>query len=248
MGKTNELIKSIFEVFSGVVVALYIVTFFVSNYVFFLILSKNQFLSMIVGLVFGAGSFFFFIYLSKKMKRKIFMNKEIGKYTRSVNFYMKTSGKNVRHALELSKGGLDPELQKDIDVTLEHLKKTGEVKTAHFDKYKLSVLDLFHDILAITDSVGYKKKTFERLNRRISNMNVRVDEMLRGKKATNMGVVGLTLIAFIIYYYLNHSSPNIYRTFIASSNAQITLLCCYAATMINLFFAQKNCCDISLEI
>lgn len=247
--KVKAFMKPILRVFTGVQITLNLFVIFLLSAGYLYLTTKDVPTSVIVSIITMFFSFYFMVFIPKKVKRKNKLLKELQKYATNVTFYLK-SGYNVMKALESSKRNLDPEIQKDIDKTIAILRDKAELNTNHFRKYEFYSIDVFHQILRIKYENGGKSgDLFTKINQAINFEIVKRDELYRRKLFAKRQItlmMGMVLAMPIILYGF---ASELYNTFLTLGIFSIgTVVGTYILVLISMFFLQRANAELSLRL
>lgn len=242
-----KLFKSMFKIVSGIQFTLLTVLILLLSSGYLYLLTQNLLISLLVGILTTLFSFYFTVYIPKKLEREQFLMKELQKYATNMTFFL-SSGSNVLQALELSKKSLDPVIQKDIDQTIDILRKKAVLNTEHFKKYKFPSIDIFHQKLKIKYTLGGNAKNlFSKVNQSINFEIVKRDELFRKKRYMRNQVVYMTFMALSIPLLLVFFAKDLYSMFLKMGlAAHILSVLLFIANLISFAFLQKATSDISI--
>lgn len=242
----NKL-EPILKLFSVAQICLYMLVILGLSTVYLYLTTRHLAISLAVGILTLGFSFYYLVYIPKKLQREIFLMKELQKYATNVIFFLQ-SGYNVPDALQMSKDKLDPEIQEDIDKTIESLEKEAVLKTDHFRKYKFPSINIFHQNLRIKYEVGgTPKELFSRVNKYINFEIVARDKLYRRKKyaQNRIHVMILMVLSFPLIFLF--SDKEIYDKFLEMGYPAIaTNVSLFIAILISMLFLQRATADISL--
>lgn len=244
----RNYINKVKEYFTLVQFLIYFVLYFGANFLYIFIISDNTSFSILVATVAAIVCFMAFTYEPYKLFRYQFLLNELGKYTRNVSFYLKTSGTNPVIALRNTMDVLDPEVQKDVGKLIKSIEDTATLETEQFKKYKFSPLDIFHQILEIKYHHGTDKKAFDRVNHRISNELINRDETFRKKKYVRSQVLSIMGLALAIPVMVKYMVGDMYVDFLSSALSLIVIAVFYGILLMVAYLLQKSVCDISLDV
>lgn len=239
--------QAVIELFSvGKVLAILTTTFVVSGIYLYLI-TENVLVSVFVGFVAMVFGFYHSFYLPERLNRRFFLLKELQKYTTSMTFYMQ-SGYNVLEALSASRKNLDPEIQKDIELTMLRLEEDATLDTSHFKKYNFNSLNIFHQILGIKYTEGGdSKELFSRSNKSINFEIVKHDELLRRKNTLKRQLLFFLAIVLSMPLIFRFMAYDLQQTFLSMGAIAIGLnVAFFLGAMISIYFIQKNATNISI--
>lgn len=244
----RKIIKPIFNLFSGIQVTLYILLIFALAVSYLYLITRNVEASVITGLITALFLFYYLVYVPKKLYREQYLMKELQKYATNVNFYLK-SGYNVMKALESSKRNLDPEIQRDIDKTLEGLRKNAELQTDHFKKYNFYSINVFHQILRIKYEKGGKSSNlFNQIYKSINFEIVKRDELYRRKNVARKQIMVMMGMVLAIPLILVLFAKEVYMTFLSFGFFSVAItISIYLLILVSLYFLQKASTDLSLN-
>lgn len=244
----KRYLQFILSLFSGVQVLLYLAITWGVSTVYLYVLTRNLLISGAFSLLTAFVMFQFVILQNKKVAREQFLLKELQKYATNMTFYLQ-SGYNVLKALESSKNGVDPQIQRDIDITIDTLRKEAVLSTEHFKKYRFSSIDIFHRILEIKyKKGGNTKELFTNVNKSINFEIVKRDELYRKKKYMLNKIIVMILLVLAIPLIISLMAKEVYTTFLSYGIAPILLilgLC--TAMLISYAFLQRAVSDLSLQ-
>lgn len=244
----NERMKPLLSLFSGLQIALYLMLILALSTGYLYILTKNLIVSIVVGFI---TMFFFFDYLvykPKKVAREHHLLKELQKYATHMQFYMQ-SGYNVLKALEETKQHLDSQIQEDIQITIDRIKKDAVLDTEHFKKYKFHALNIFHQILEIKyDKGGKTKELFSQVNRSINFEIVKRDELFRRKRYMKRNILIMMGMVSVIPLVLALMSKSLYEVFMSIGVFAIGLnVLIFILLLISLHFLQRASYELSIH-
>ncbi|MFD2658479.1 hypothetical protein [Gracilibacillus thailandensis] len=247
--KINTFLEPILRVFTGVQILLNLLMIFAISAVYLYITTQHVTTSLIVSFLTMFFSFYFLVFIPKKVKRENHLLKELQKYATNVTFYLK-SGYNVMKALEGSKRNLDPEIQKDIDKTIQALKNEAKLDTNHFKKYRFYSIDVFHQILRIKYEKGGKSgDLFTKINQTINFEIVKRDELYRKKLFAKRQIALMMGMVLALPIILVGFANELYNTFLTLDIFSIgTIITTYALVLISMFFLQRASAELSLQL
>lgn len=240
--------KALLETYSLIQIVLNLLLIFSLATGYLWVITKDQNISLIVGGITALFSFYFILYTDKKVQVENHYFKELQKYTTNVTFYLQ-SGYNVLKALETTKETLDPKIEKDINITINELRKNAEMKTDHFQKYNFSSVDIFHQILQIKyDKGGNTKDLFSNINKSINFEIVKRDELFRRKRYMKHKVMVMMLIVLCMPLLLSLTAHELYDTFLSTGIFGMGLtLAIYSGIVISYFFMEKSVSDLAIQ-
>lgn len=244
----KKFIKRISKTFSIWTAILLFGVYFFLNAGYFYLISKQMFVSIVMGL-YGGGLLFYMSMESKRLKKYQFLLRQLNQYATSVTFFLKT-GKNVPDALEASKEGLSPSIKRDIQKTIDCLNAEGVVNTDSFRKYNFPSLDVYHKILAIRYSKGGNvKEMFRKPNKNIHQEIVRRDSLFRRKRIKNRTINVINFIAAAIPLFMYFVIPTLYEQFLSNKGVAMMLLVGYFMVLItNMALTQREKNNISARL
>lgn len=246
--KMSRKLKPVLSLFSGIQLFLNLLFVTICTTTYLYIVTRNAVVSITVGVITMFFIFYSLVYSPKKIKRELYLLTELQKYATNVTFYLK-SGYNVLKALENSKEKLDPKIQKDIEITINSLRDKAELDTKHFHKYNSYAIDIFHKILKIKYEKG--GNTDEMFSKVISNINfelVKRDELYRRKKAIKKQVLFMMTMVLCMPLIMVLIAKNIYSAFLSIGTISIGVTVgLFISILINLYFLERACTDISLR-
>lgn len=192
-------------------------------------------------------AFYHSVYLPAKLNREQHLLKELQKYTTSMTFYLQ-SGYNVLQSLNFSKKNLDKQVVKDIERTMIRIQEQAILDTTHFEKYKFSSLNVFHQILAIKYDVGGNaRELFTRANESINFEIVKRDELYRRKRHTKSRIMVMMGIVAVIPLILSFFAKEIYAQFLSMGFIAIGLnAVLFILLLVSLFFLQRTTTNINI--
>lgn len=248
MEKIKKKLNPILTLFSGIQIFFHLLFIFAISAVYLFITTQDILATVIVSFITMFFSFYFLVFIPQKVKKENKLLRELQKYATNVTFYLK-SGYNVMKALESSKKNLIPEIQKDIDKTIQTLKEKAELDTEHFKKYNFHSIDVFHQILKIKYEKGGKSgDLFTKINQSIHFEIVKRDELYRRKlfmkrQVTLMMAMVLSM-PLIIYVF----ARELYLIFLTMGIFSIgTVVGIFIAVLISMCFLQKSSAELSLR-
>lgn len=244
----KQLLKEARVLFYGWEIVFYLFLWFVANYQFFYLISKERTISIIVGCI-GALFFFFVFTVQNRQLKKYQMNlNELLKYVTNMIFFLQT-GENELHALKATKETVHPDIQKAIEISIQHLEKEAVLKTDPFDKYDFPTLDQFHQNLKIKyEHGGNADELFSQIHKNMIFELKKRDELYRKRKGFAMAVYMLLGMVMGISLMLRFIVGELWDTFLGVSFAGIgVLLVTQAFAYLNLYFLQKRSVDISVR-
>lgn len=244
----KRVLKEIKELFTLGKLFLIAISILLLSSVYLFLITEHYAVSFIVGLIAMVFAFYHSFYLPEKMKRNLFLLKELQKYTTSVIFHLQ-SGYNVIDALKKSKNNLDPEIKKDIDRTIDRLEKDAILDTNHFKKYNFRPLDIFHQILEIRyNEGGDSKELFSRTSKSINFELVKYDELLRRKNALKKQLYLFLAISLSMPLIFRFMAYDLQEKFLSMGSLAIGLnVLLFLGALVSLFFIQKNATNISID-
>lgn len=246
--KMRTFMTPILSVFTGMQVILNLFVIFILSAGYLFITTQSIPASLIVSLVTTFFSFYFLVFIPKKIKRENQLLKELQKYATNLTFYMK-SGYNVMKALESSKQNLDSEIQRDIDITIKNLKDKAELDTKHFAKYRSYSIDVFHQILRIKYEQGGKSgDLFNKINQAINFEIVKRDELYRKKLFAKRQIIMMMGMVLSLPLILRFFAGELYLTFLSLGAISIgTVAMIFTLVLISMFFLQRASAELSLQ-
>lgn len=237
-----------FKIVSGVQFILLTLLILLLSSGYLYLLTQNVPVSLTVGVLTTLFSFYFTVYIPKKIEREQFLMKELQKYATNMTFFL-SSGNNVLQALEASKESLDPTIKKDVQKTIDKLRKEAVLDTEHFKKYKFPSIDIFHQKLLIKYMVGGKvKDLFTKVNQSINFEIVKRDELFRKKRYMRNQIIFMMLMTLAIPLILVFSANDLYQMFLEiGAVAHLTSVLLFVANLISFAFLQRAATDISIQ-
>lgn len=212
------------------------------------LLTRELRISLFVGVLTTLFSFYFTVYIPKKLEREQFLMKELQKYATNMTFFL-SSGYNVLQALELSKKSLDVTIKKDIQKTIDILRKKAVLNTEHFKKYKFRPIDIFHQKLKIKYTVGGKAQNlFSKVNESMNFEIVKRDELFRKKRYMRNQIIFMMIMTLSIPLLLVLFADELYQMFLEmGAVAHITSVLLFIAVLISFAILQRATTDISIQ-
>ncbi|MEK5394085.1 hypothetical protein NSQ59_27675 [Margalitia sp. FSL K6-0131] len=245
MKKQLNILK---ELFSGWAIFGYIVTFFLLCAIYFYVISNNLLFTILSGII---GSVFIlkhFTAQNKKIKKELYLLTELNKYSSSIAFFLQT-GKNVLYALEETKELVDPQIQKDIQKTIDTLRNKGQLDISHFKKYNFSALDVFHKTLQIKyEQGGNAKDMFKQPNKDINFEITSRDELWRRKTFKANQVYAMYGIVLLTPIGMKFFVKNLYSQFLNLSFSGIICFVFFVSILVSVLYLQRQKGDISLKL
>lgn len=243
----KKLINPVLELFPALKLTLYLVVILAGSIIYLFLVTQHLVISVVLGFVTMAFSFYHSVYLPEKLNKEQFLLKELQKYGTSMTYYLQ-SGYNVLHAMNLSKRKLDGQIKRDIEKTMRKLQEKAELDTSHFEKYNFNSLNIFHEILKIKyHKGGDARELFTRVNESMNFEIVKRDELYRKKRYMKhriMVMMGMTASMPLIFVFF---ARDLYEQFLTMGylavgiNASLFIL-----LLISLFFLQRNVTDVSI--
>lgn len=236
-----------FKIVSGIQFILLTTVILLLSTGYLYLLTHNVFISLFVGTLTTLFSFYFTVYIPKKMEREQFLMKELQKYATNMTFFLQ--GNNVLQALEASKESLDPTIKKDVQKTIDKLRKDAVLDTEHFRKYKFPSIDIFHQKLLIKYMVGGKAKDlFTKVNQSINFEIVKRDELFRKKRYMRNQIIFMMIMTLSIPLLLVLFADELYQMFLEmGAVAHITSVLLFIAVLISFAILQRATTDISIQ-
>lgn len=243
----KEKLKPIFSLFSGLQILFSMLVIFLISGGYLYLTTKHLIVSMVMAILSLGFSFYYLVYIPKKIKREQFLLKELQKYATNMTFFLQ-SGYNVPKALQMSKKSLDPEIQKDIDLTIDTLQKEAVLNTDHFKKYNFPSINIFHQILKIKYEVGGNaKELFTKVNQSINFEIVKRDELYRRKRYIQNKIHAMVIMVLFMPLILLYFAKELYMKFLDLGFLAIgTNVALFFCILISLFLLQKATADISI--
>ncbi|QNK89095.1 hypothetical protein H7992_05045 [Sporosarcina sp. resist] len=240
--------KELLTLFRGWEILFYMIGWFIVNYLFFYVASKNPLVSVCVGIVGALFFFFVFSYKNLRLKTYQFQLNELLKYVTNMSFYLKT-GENVLHALENVKETLHTSIQKDVEKSIQGMRNDAVLQTGHFGKYDFPTLNQFHQNLVIKyEHGGDPGELFSRIQKNMITELKKRDELYRKRKAFAFSVYMLLGMVMSIELMLRFVVPELWDMFLSFEFASMAvLLMAHLFAFLNLFFLQKKTVDISVR-
>lgn len=244
----RKKLKPVFSLFSAVQVLLSMVLIFIVSTFYMYFLNQSWGISIAVGFLTLVFSFYFLVFIPKRMEKQVYLLKELQKYATNMTFYLQ-SGYNVLKALEYTKESVDRQIRKDIEKTIKILKKEARLETNHFKKYRFSSINIFHEILKIKYDVGGNAKDmFTKANKSINFEIIKRDELYRRKMHARNRVYMMIAMSLSIPLILVFSAKDLYSTYLSLGTIAIGLnVLLFVSALINLYFLQRASTDIDLH-
>ncbi|MBG9754950.1 hypothetical protein J1907_10275 [Lysinibacillus sphaericus] len=244
----KQLLKEARALFYGWEIAFYLLIWFLANYQFFYLISKERTTSIIVGCI---GALFFFLVFTVKnrqLKKYQMHLSELLKYVTNMIFFLQT-GENVLHALKETKATVHPDIQNAIEVSIQQLEKEAKLNTNQFEKYDFPTLDQFHQNLKIKyEHGGNPDDLFSQIHKNMIFELKKRDELYRKRRGFAMAVYMLLGMVMGISLMLRFIVGGLWDTFLNVGFAGIgVLLITQVFALLNLYFLQKRSMDISIR-
>lgn len=239
--------KSIFKLVSGLQFFLLTLVILIVSSGYLYLLTRDLIISLAIGILTMLVSFYFTVYIPRKLNREQFLMKELQKYATNMTFFLQ--GNNVLQALESSQKSLDPTIQKDVQQTIDKLRKEAILETDHFKKYKFPSIDIFHQKLLIKYMEGGRAKDlFTKVNQSINFEIVKRDELFRRKRQVRSQIIYMMLMTLSIPLLLVFSADELYQTFLEIGFvAHVTSVLLFISTLISFALLQRATTDISIQ-
>lgn len=239
--------RSLKDLFSIGKILFITVSIFVLTTIYLFLITEHIVVSMLVGVVSMVFGFYHSFYLTGMLKRRFQLLKELQKYATSMTYYMR-SGHNVLNSLSMSRENLDPEVKRDIELTMLRLEEDAVLDTSHFKKYHFNALNIFHEILEIKyNEGGDAKELFARANKNINFEIVKHDELLRAKNNTKRQLMFFLLIVLSMPLIFRFMAYELQQMFLSTGWMAIGLnVLLFLGALISLYFIQRNATDISI--
>lgn len=252
MKRRNEKLKLFYapikDLFSGLQIFFHLIFIFTISTTYLYLTTQSLKIAVAVSFITMFFSFYFLVFIPKKIQRENHLLKELQKYATNMTFYLK-SGYNVLKALEGSKKNLDPEIQRDIDKTISILKEKAELNTEHFRKYNFYSIDVFHQILRIKYEKGGKAgNLFTKVNQAINFEIVKRDELYRRKRLAKKQITTMMLMVLSMPIIIYLFAKDLYLTFLSLgflASGLVVLI--YSLILISMFFLQRASTELSLR-
>ena len=216
---------------------------------YFNLLFRNAQLSLGFSIVTGLYLFFVFSLQNRKLKRYQDNLNNLLKYVNNVTFSLR-SGDGVLRSLETSVQSVNEDVRKDLEKTIEIMRKDTVLDAAHFEKYDFPALNQFHQNLAIRyDRGGDAKELFDVIQKRMVAEMQKRDELYRRKKGLKTNILVLMGMVFATTVIMAVMTPDLWTAFLKHQAASMAIIGGYTILgMILMYFVQKKAVDISVRL
>lgn len=250
MSRCRHFLKNIKDNYSLVEILLLLVGLFGLSFGYFYLISKNNTVSIIFGIVGLLFFFYIYSYQSRKLNRYQEQLSNLLKYVTNMKFFLQT-GENVMYSLNSTLPTLtDPSIQKDVEKVVEGLEREAILQTEHFSKYKFPSLNQFHQNLVISyEHGGDPQELFDSVQKNMMFELDRRDELYKKRKAFAKNVYVLLGLVALIPILLRFMVADLWDIFLSYSIVSLAiLLITQAAILLLLYFTQKKKLDISVRV
>lgn len=222
---------------------------FFGSYSYFWLLFKSSTTSLIFAIV--TALFLFFVFSVQDRKLKQYQNNlsDLLKYINNVIFLLH-SGEGVLRSLETAKESANKHIKKDIEKTIEIMRKETVLETTHFEKYNFPSLNQFHQNLSVRyERGGDARELFDSVQKRVVQELQKRDELYRKKKSLRMNIIVLMAMVFATTVILAIMTPDLWGVFLSYKTASIVTIGGYTGLGLTLlYFVQKKALDISVRL
>lgn len=249
MSKRKLFLKELKVLFIGWSLLFHLLFLFILNGFFFYYVSKSIVFGVITGFVGMIFFFYVFTFKNRRLKRHQENLNDLMKYVTNVSFFMQ-SGENVPYALRSALKTVGPDIQKDIQKTIDKIDEHAVLETDHFKKYEFTSLDQFHQNLLIKyEHGGEKNSLFTQIQQNMLFELKKRDELYRKRKGFAMSVYTLLGMVAMMMVMLSLFVPELWDIFLGVSLGSIFVLSgTYILILINLAMLQKHNIDISVKL
>lgn len=248
MKRTKSFLEETRLLLTGMEFVIFFVILFICHFCLFYYLTNNFPFVLILSSVGTLSLFLIFIIPNRRLKRHQLHLSELLKYVTNVSFLLQ-AGENVLHALETSKNMVHEDIQKDIEKTIDKLRREAVLDTEHFKKYDFPALDQFHQNLLIKyERGGDASELFDDIQKHMLFELKKRDELYKRKKIFAFNVYILLGMVFGTLALLRYAAPFLWDIFLGFIAGYVVIALTYIAVLINLYFLEKNALDISVRL
>ena len=244
-------IREVFSLYSPLELVILAAILFGASFYYFNLLFRNAQLSLGFSIVTGLYLFFVFSLQNRKLKRYQDNLNNLLKYVNNVTFSLR-SGDGVLRSLETSVQSVneDVHVRKDLEKTIEIMRKDTVLDATHFEKYDFPALNQFHQNLAIRyDRGGDAKELFDVIQKRMVAEMQKRDELYRRKKGLKTNILVLMGMVFATTVIMAVMTPDLWTAFLKHQAASMTIIGGYTGLgMVLMYFVQKKAIDISVRL
>lgn len=242
-------IQEVFSLYSPLELVILAAILFGASFYYFNLLLRDTQLSLGFSVVTGLYLFLVFSLQNRKLKRYQDNLNNLLKYVNNVTFSLR-SGDGVLRSLETSVQSVNEDVRKDLEKTIEIMRKDTVLDATHFEKYNFPALNQFHQNLAIRyDHGGDAKELFDVIQKRMVAEMQKRDELYRRKKGLKTNILVLMGMVFATTVIMAVMTPDLWTAFLKHQAASMTIIGGYTGLgMVLMYFVQKKAIDISVRL
>lgn len=250
MSRFRIFINNIKDIYSLVELIFLFAALYALSFGYFYLISKNNTVSIIFGIVGLLFFFYVYSYQSKKLNRYQEQLSSLLKYVTNMKFFLQT-GENVMYSLNSTLPTLtDLSIQKDVEKVVKGLEREAILQIEHFSKYKFPSLDQFHQNLIISyEHGGDPQELFDSVQKNMMFELDKRDELYKKRKSFAKNVYVLLGLVALIPILLRFMVADLWDIFLSYTIVSLAvLLITQAAILLLLYFTQKKKLDISVRV